>query len=126
MIKYYLLDERVTYEEKDKEGNTVGTVTKEPLFMKKYAYTKLAFNKWATQVIVQTYEEVPEAKELTLEEANLLAQKWFTESDQKPQIIDNPDGTKNIIEPSQCNLKDYDRKEIREVAYKLNAQYGVK
>ena len=112
MIKYYLLDNRIATDgcsqTKDENGVVIGYCVKQPVFMKQYPYYKLSFKPDGSQCIVQAYQEVKEAKELTLEEAQKQTDQWFEENkklgneteDAKPAVIksyDHDDMIKHIV-----------------------------
>jgi hypothetical protein len=76
-MKYYITENRIAHQNFDEQGNLIGQVTKEPIFMKKYAYYKIAFSPdFASKTLLQSYDDVEELIHLSLEEAQQKADEW--------------------------------------------------
>jgi len=78
-MKYYKVKTRILFQNKDEDGKVIGFGAKMPTYMKQYPYYKLAYKADGTEAILQSEEEVKEAVELTLEDAQTLVDDW-TES----------------------------------------------
>lgn len=98
--RYYVLENRI-----QQDANGENRITKEPTFMKKYSYYKVAFDADAGHTLVQTWEPVAEAQELTL----LEAQAWV-----------------DTNSPTKLDVKAQDTLEIFCEAKRLHDMYGVK
>ena len=98
--------------------------------MKKYAYNKLSFSDNMDECIVQSEADIPEAKELTLKEAQGLTDKWYDNRTYETYLKDSEgdfikkDGvylkiTKEILPLNIASFDTIKKKEERERLHKL-------
>ena len=133
-MRYYLLDNRYEQKNVDENGNVIGYAVKQPKFMKAYAYNKLGFKADGSQCMIQAEVEIPEAQELTLEEAQALENEWATERepvikvrrDENDDMVKDDDG--NPIEDefpaTPLDIASYDHPDKKVERDRLHAKYG--
>lgn len=96
-MKYYITDNRI-----------FDNCTKEPTFMKKYPYYKIAWSNNATQTLVMAYEDVEELEPVSVEVAQAVVNQWAESQ-----------GIEPIDVSSQNNVIAEDE------AYRLHNKFGV-
>ena len=125
-MKYYITGSRIIEYNKDPYSLTC----KCPLYMKKYPYYKLVIKRDGSNYLIQTFDNITivEAKEVSLEEAQKVADEWALEHDKykidekdfEGNLITNPDGSHPYHEEiAHYDIASYDHPEITQEMNRL-------
>jgi len=117
-MRYYKVENRILFQTKDEDDKVIGFGVKQPTYMKKYPYYKLALKADGTETILQSEDEIKEAEELTSEEAQKLIDTWTLEhSDIEEQVLgENGKFTGEITfkKPIPVNIMSFNVDKIKE------------
>jgi len=135
MRYYWIKGMRYVYKNVDENGNIVGVATKMPLYLKKYPYYKICFKPPdQSEAVIQSETAIPEAEEITLEQAQQLADMWASMAepmeipikDDKGNLIIGEDGRIKTIIGAKVpeKIASYDTQDIKDEMNRLYKLYG--
>lgn len=126
-MRYYLLDNRIMFQTKDDDGKVIGFGAKQPVFMKQYPYYKLSYKADGSQCIIQSEMDIPEATELTLEEAQEQTNTWAEDYEKVTKYNDVLDengrvlsSTEYFVDAEPLGIKKFNCDEIKKKMSELS------